>query len=177
MKHLLTIFAFIPILSNITAQPAESYICRYDNLALYDSYETKTEAGKLIHKWKCAGGHAFWIVFQGFDNSGSGRFNKSANDNSFIQWVNGLESGERQILIIEQQDKISFAKVTLEQQKEYFRLKNEVLKMSEENSQNQMEDSMAKRKNFMTLKGILKFTGYIVGFNLIFSIISYIAIN
>ena len=40
----------------------ENVKCQYDSFSMYFTGETKTEFGKLLYKYKCAGGHIVWKV-------------------------------------------------------------------------------------------------------------------
>jgi len=132
MKRLWLILFFI---SSVWGQ-----ICQYDQLTLYNSFESKAEGGKIWYKWKCSGGHAFWLDSGKANGSTAGGL-ESTVDNLFMLWMNSVnadvreqEMDARHREILEQQERIALAQMTSEQKRRYQAMKEEYMRENQRNS-------------------------------------------
>jgi|TARA_Y100000310_G_C20559640_1_gene752377 hypothetical protein len=144
--------------------------CQYDGLKLSNTYESKIENGKKAYLWKCINGHQYWIVantYAGTSNLGSFQYGTDVNatiDNLLGQLTSGAIADSQQRAMLEQQERIALAKMTPEQREEYYRLKNEEIRIAAEQEEIQKQRIRQNRAyTFGTAKGLLEFTGTIVG--------------
>ena len=116
------------------------YTCQYDGLRLMNTFQTKTENGKITYKYKCSSGHIYWIVPQ--TNKSNTNTNSSGTydfDKTILNSVNAARQRKLQEEAILQQERIAVSQMTPAQQQEYYSRKEQDRRLAEMRAQQDLK--------------------------------------